>query len=158
MCVGKWKINWINKLKNKLMKMKNLVALLTAFMLVALLQVTVAQTADTRSTPSTADNWVLLDSHVVDYTLDRDVVKFKDNTSIFMGLKFKVNNGPINLHKCTVNFSNGESQDVSFATDVNDGRLIDLNGNKRSIEKITIWYDTKNSAENKAVVEVWGKK
>jgi len=140
------------------MKMKNFIAFLTAFMLVALVHVTFAQTADAGSALSKVDNWVLLDSHVVDYTLDRDVVKFKDSTSIFSGLKFKVNNGPINLHKCTVNFSNGETQDISFGTDVNEGRLIDLNGNKRSIEKITIWYDTKNSADKKAVVEVWGKK
>jgi hypothetical protein len=138
--------------------MKNLIACLTAFMLVALVQITVAQPADTRSTMSETDNWVLLDSHEVDYTLDRDVVKVKDSINSFTGLKFKVKNGPINLHKCTVHFSNGETQEVSFETDINDGRLVDLYGNNRSIEKITFWYDTKNSADQKAVVEIWGKK
>lgn len=137
--------------------MKNLNAFLTAFMLIALVQVTCAQATETSSTSSQADNWVLLGSHVVDYTLDRDVVNLKDNTNAFTGLKFKVNNGPVNLHKCTVHFSNGETQDVSFGTNQNDGRQVELNGNKRGIEKITFWYDTKNNADKKAVVEVWGK-
>jgi hypothetical protein len=140
------------------MKMKNLIAFVSGLMLVTLVQVAFAQSTDKKVQPSTPDNWVLLDSHVVDYTLDRDVVNLKDNTNVFTGLKFKVNNGPINLHKCTVHFANGETQDISFTTDVNDGRLIDLYGNKRGIEKITFWYDTKNSADKKAVVEVWGKK
>lgn len=139
------------------MKTKNLISVLAAFMLVVLVQVTVAQHAHTSSTLVKADDWVLLDSHVVDYTLDRDVVNVKDSINAFTGLKFKVTNGPINLHKCTVHFSNGETQDVSFATDGNDGHLVDLQGNKRSIEKITFWYDTKNSADKKAVVEVWGR-
>jgi hypothetical protein len=140
------------------MRTKNLLAWLAAILLIAHVQITVAQTADKKQkdTPK-IDNWVLLDSHVVDYTLDRDVVALKDSQA-FTALKFKVNNGPINLHKCTVHFANGETQDVSFTTDVNDGRLIDLYGNTRTIEKITFWYDTKNSADKKAVVEVWGKK
>jgi len=140
------------------MKVKKLIAFLTAFMLIALVQVSFSQTADKKVTLSKTDNWVLLDSHVVDYTLDRDVVRVKDGTHVFTGLKFKVNNGPINLHKCTVHFSNGETQEVSFSTDVNDGRLIDLYGNSRAIEKVTIWYNTNDSADKKAVVEVWGKK
>lgn len=137
--------------------MKNLVAFLMAFILIAQVQSTFAQT-DSKTVITKRDSWVLLESYVVDYTLDRDVVKLKEGTDTFTGLKFKVNYGPINLHKCTVHFSNGETQDVSFSTDVNDGRLIDLYGNTRRIDKVTFWYDTKNTADKKAVVEVWGKK
>lgn len=136
------------------MKIKHLIALAAAMVLVAVVHTSYAQATGTNKT----DNWVLLGSHVVDYTLDRDVVSLKDGSDLYTGLKFKVNNGPINLHKCTVHFSNGETQDVSFSTNVNDGRLIDLHGNTRKIDKVTFWYDTKNSADKKAVVEVWGKK
>jgi hypothetical protein len=135
------------------MKIKHLIALAAAMVLVAVVHVSYAQSAANK-----ADNWVLLGSHVVDYTLDRDVVSLKDGTDLYTGLKFKVNNGPINLHKCTVHFANGETQDIAFSTNVNDGRLVDLNGNTRKIEKVTFWYDTKNSSDKKAVVEVWGKK
>lgn len=40
----------------------------------------------------------------------------------------------------------------------NDGKLIDLAGNKRLIEKVTFWYDTENKNDEKAVVEVWARK
>ena len=137
------------------MKMKYLIAL-TALVLVSVVNFTFAQPANANKTGN--DNWVLLGSHVVDYTLDRDVISLKAGTETYTGLKFKVNNGPINLHKCTVHFANGETQDVTFSTNVNDGRLVDLYGNTRQIEKLTFWYDTKNSSDKKAVVEVWGKK
>jgi hypothetical protein len=141
------------------MKMKNLIAFVAGVVVVTLVQVASAQSADKRAaTPSTPENWVLLDSHVVDYTLDRDVIKLKDSTSVFTVLKFKVNNGPINLHKATVDFADGEDQDLSFATDASGARVIDLHGNNRKIDKIVFWYDTKNSSDKKAVVEVWGKK
>lgn len=139
------------------MKMKKLVAFFAAVALVAAVNLTFAQSASPTPTAS-IDNWVLLGSHVVDYTLDRDVIDLKDQPTSFTSLKFKVNNGPINLHKCTVHFSNGETQDLIFATNTGDGRVVDLQGNTRKIEKVTFWYDTKNSSDKKAVVEVWGKK
>jgi hypothetical protein len=135
------------------MKMKNVIKWLAAVALVAIVTGAFAQSTNAKS-----DNWILLGSHVVDYTLDRDVISLEASAENFTGLKFKVSNGPINLHKCTVHFSNGETQDVAFSTNVNDGREVDLYGNTRKIDKVTFWYDTKNSADKKAVVEVWGKK
>lgn len=143
------------------MKMKRLIAFVAGLMLVTMVQVVVAQSADKRTTPASPagpENWVLLGSHVVDYTLDRDAIKLEDTTSVFTALKFKVNNGPINLHKATVDFAEGEDQDLTFATDASGARVIDLRGNSRKIDKIVLWYDTKNSSDKKAVVEVWGKK
>lgn len=101
--------------------------------------------------------WVKLGTQVVDFTLDRDVVK-ASNQSTFSSLKIKVNNGTVNIHKVTVHFANGESQNIDLPeqlTKENDGKLIDLKGNNRVIERVTFWYDTKNSDDNKAVVEVW---
>jgi len=138
--------------------MKKLIVLAGVFALVAFASIAYAQKADKNTALASTDNWVLLGSHVVDYTLDRDVISLKESTDTFTGLKFKVNAGPINLHKCTVHFANGETQDVAFATGVNDARTVDLIGNTRKIEKVTFWYDTKNSSDKKAVVEVWGKK
>lgn len=138
------------------MKIKHLITLVAAVALVAVAYGSFAQPAVKADAKN--ENWALLGSHVVDYTLDRDVIKLKEASELYTGLKFKVNNGPINLHKCTVHFANGETQDIAFSTNVNDGRLVDLYGNTRKIEKVTFWYDTKNSADKKAVVEVWGKK
>ncbi|MBX2896881.1 MAG: hypothetical protein KF763_15650 [Cyclobacteriaceae bacterium] len=66
----------------------------------------------------------------------------------------------VQQNKATVHFKNGDTQDIDFTDEVNaanDGRLWDLKGNSRAIEKITFWYDSKNDSKDKSVVEVWGK-
>ena len=116
------------------------------------------------STVSLAQNklaWDKLGTEAVDYAIDHDVVKLQENsTETYTSLKLKVLNGTVNIHKATVHFANGDTQDINLPKEVNktnDGQLIDLKGNKRKIEKVTFWYDTKGPADNKAVVEVWGK-
>jgi hypothetical protein len=151
----------ISNQKKKNMKTKNLIMMVAALALVAVVHVSFAQASENKPEAS-KENWVLLGSHVVDYTLDRDVISLKESTESYTGLKFKVTNGPINLHKCTVHFADGETQDVDFTANANANanakeRMVDLSGNTRAVEKITFWYDTKNSADKKAVVEVWGK-
>lgn len=137
------------------MKTKTVVALLFAFALIAQAQVTLAQKLD-----KALDGWTLLGTREVDYTLDRDVVSLKDLGHSITGLKFIVKNATINMHKATVHFKNGDTQEIEFADEVNaknDGRIMELKGNSRPIEKVTFWYDTKNKPADKSTVEVWGK-
>src|SRR5688572_27749918 len=115
------------------------------------------------STVAVAQNtltWDKLGTEAVDFAIDHDVVSLKNSSKPYSALKIKVLNGTVNIHKATVHFANGDTQDIDLPDPVtpnNDGQLIDLVGNKRLIEKVTFWYDTKNSNNNKAVVEVWGK-
>ncbi|HZY81988.1 MAG TPA: hypothetical protein VFE50_20835 [Cyclobacteriaceae bacterium] len=105
--------------------------------------------------------WTNLGSRVVDYTLDHDVVSLNNSKEVFTSLRVTVKGGALNMHKATVHFANGDKQDIDFpevATAENTGRVIDLKGNNRVIEKVTFWYDTKGNSANKATVEVWGKK
>lgn len=105
--------------------------------------------------------WDKLGTEAVDYAIDHDVVTIQPgSTETYTALKIKVVNGTVNVHKATVHFANGDTQDVDLPKELNtgnDGKLIDLKGNKRAIEKVTFWYDTKASSNEKAVVEVWGK-
>ena len=104
--------------------------------------------------------WDMLGTKTVDFAIDRDVVTARSQKT-YNALKIKVNNGTVNVHKVTVHFANGDTQDVKLPaelTKANDGKLIDLKGNQRVIEKITFWYDTKNADKDKAVVEVWARK
>jgi virulence-associated protein VagC len=104
--------------------------------------------------------WDKLGTKVVDFTIDRDVVTASQKEA-YTALKIKVNNGVVNIHKVTVHFANGDTQDVKLPAELsknNDGQLIDLKGNQRVIEKITFWYDTVNKNKDKAVVEIWAKK
>ena len=105
--------------------------------------------------------WDKIGTETVDYTIDHDVVSLNKSQQTYTALKIKVTNGTLNVHKATVHFVNGEKQDVvlpDVLTEGNDGKLIDLVGNKRLIEKVTFWYDTQNKNNEKAVIEVWARK
>lgn len=106
-------------------------------------------------------DWTQLGSRVVDYTLDHDVVSLNNSKEAFTSLKITVKNGSLNMHKATVHFANGDKQDIEFPEVVTaeaGGRVIDLKGNDRVIEKVTFWYDTRQKSDQKATIEVWGKK
>lgn len=109
----------------------------------------------------TFKDWQPLGTRVVDYTIDHDVVQV-NNTETFTAVKVGVKNGTVNVHKATVHFKNGDTQDINLPKELtkgNDGKVIDLAGNKRAIDKITFWYDTKGSMKDeKAVIELWAKK
>lgn len=138
------------------MKTKNIIALLFTLIVLAQAQITLAQTAD-----KLLVGWELLGTREVDYTLDRDVINLKESSHSITGLKFIVKNGStLNMHKATVHFANGDTEDINLPAEVNkanDGRIVELKGNSRKIEKITFWYDTVNKAKEKSIIEVWGK-
>jgi hypothetical protein len=105
--------------------------------------------------------WDKIGTETVDYTIDHDVVSLNKSQQAYTALKIKVINGTLNVHKATVHFVNGEKQDFELPevmSKENDGKLIDLVGNKRLIEKVTFWYDTENKNNEKAMVEVWARK
>lgn len=105
--------------------------------------------------------WDKVGTEKVDYTIDHDVISLNKSQQTYSALKIKVINGTLNIHKATVHFANGDKQEVELPEVMgadNDGELIDLNGNKRVIEKITFWYDTENKNNEKATVEVWARK
>lgn len=106
-------------------------------------------------------DWQQLGSRVVDYTLDHDVVSLNNSKEAFTALKVTVKNGSLNMHKATVHFANGDKQDINFpevVTPESGGKVIDLKGNDRVIEKVTFWYDTRQKSAEKSTIEVWGKK
>ncbi len=139
------------------MKRISLVAILATFMVLVQVQSSFAQLAADKS----LDTWTLLGTRTVDYTLDRDVVNLKESGEYFQTLKFIVKNGTLNMHKCTVHFADGDTKVIELSDEMNksnDGRILDLRGSNRKIEKVTFWYDSKNDSKNKSIVELWGKR
>jgi hypothetical protein len=105
-------------------------------------------------------NWEKLGSKVVNYGLEKDVIVVGAHEGGFTKLRIVVKGGAINMHKMTVNFANGTSQDVELKhnfSKASASREIDLAGEKRIIKTIEFVYDTKNLARSKAVVSVFGK-
>jgi hypothetical protein len=106
------------------------------------------------------DNWVRLGSRKVNYTVDRDEIPVTYRGGAFESIRVVVTGGSMNMHKCVVHFENGGVQEIDLRhtfTRASSSRVIDLRGNKRFIEKIVFWYDTKNLSRGRATVTVFGK-
>jgi len=109
---------------------------------------------------ATQPGWRKLGSRQVNYGLDHDVIDVSIRDGRFQQLQFVVTWGTLNMHKCTVFFENGGSQEIDLRHNFNRrsaSRVIDLKGNQRFIERISFWYDSKNNSKNKAVLTVFGK-
>jgi hypothetical protein len=105
--------------------------------------------------------WEKLGQRKVNYKLDRDEVLVTARDGRFNAVKLKVRKGGVNMHKMTIHFGDGTSQNVNMKNTIPAGgetRVVKLKGKKkRVIRKVVFWYDTKNLANKKAVVELWGK-
>lgn len=104
--------------------------------------------------------WELLGSRKVNYGLDRDEILVTVREGTFDAIKLMVNRAPINLHRVVIHFGNGTTQEVEVRNNIPAGgetRVMDIRGNNRIIRKVVFWYDTKNLAPGKAVVQLWGR-
>lgn len=113
------------------------------------------------SATESARPWELLGVKKVDYKLDRDEILVTAQEGRFTGLKIKVKNSPINMHRVAVHYGNGEVQEIELRENFRAGsesRVLDLPGNKRVIRKVVMWYDTKNLAIGRGEVELWGRR
>ncbi len=106
------------------------------------------------------NRWKLLGAKKVDYGLDRDEIITTFDGPL-TALRFKVKRSPINMHKIMIYFRNGDVEEIIVRENLGAGgqsRIIDLPGNKRSVNKVVFLYDTKNLARRKGVVELWGRR
>jgi hypothetical protein len=105
--------------------------------------------------------WEKLGQRKVNYKIDRDEIMVTARDGRFSAIKLKVKKGAVNMHKMTIHFGDGTIQQVNLKNRIPAGgetRVIDLKGNKkRVIRKVVFWYDTRNLANKKAVVELWGR-
>lgn len=117
------------------------------------------------ATPDTAfvapsAKWEKLGSRKVNYRLERDVIPVTLAERTFTKLKIAVTGGAINMHKMVVTYGNGETQEITLCHKFRRGsssRVIDLQGRRRIIRSINVWYDTRNLARKRAAFHVFGR-
>lgn len=108
-----------------------------------------------------AAKWEKLGSRKVKYTVDRDEIPVTIRDGRFSAIKLVIKKAPIDMMKCIVYFGDGKTQEIALRKSFKAGdetRIIDLDGDKRVISKVVLWYDTKNAARKRATVELWGRR
>ena len=103
--------------------------------------------------------WSVIGKKTVDYKLDKDVFWVSPRAPKYRKLQLKVTGGRLNMHKCVVHYMNGTKQNINLKGNFNPGdlsRVIDLNGDKRRIEKVVFVYDTKFRSNKRAKVTLLG--
>ena len=109
---------------------------------------------------SEINRWEKLGQRHVNYGLDRDEISVTARDGLFTALKLKIKNSGVHMHRCVVHFRNGETQSLNIAQNIragNETRVLNLDGNRRIISKVVFWYDTKNQARRRGLVELWGR-
>ncbi len=104
--------------------------------------------------------WERLGQRKVNFKVDKDEIDVGRFEGFFDALRLKVEKGPVNMHKMVVHFHNGETKEIELRDNFTAGseiRIIDLPRNRRIIDKVVFWYDTKDFANGKAIVELWGR-
>lgn len=136
------------------MKIKALLSICT------LLLLAVSFSAFTSTDAAFPPKWELLGSRKVNYTLDRDEILVTAKEGAFSALKIVVKKGGLSLHRVAVHFGNGEVEELEVRENIpadGESRVMDLPGNKRIIKKVVFWYDTKNYADQRATLNLWGR-
>jgi len=104
--------------------------------------------------------WKRLAERTVNHTTDHTEFSIDNIEQDLQSLRVKVTKGAINLHRCRVEYKNGQTQDIDILNSIPQGeesKVIDLPANNGTVTKLSFWYDTKNRGIQKATVEVWGK-
>lgn len=113
----------------------------------------------TNSTPPRV-KWDRLGSRVVDYRADFDFIHVGVKEGGFTKLKVMVTGGALNMHRMVVTYMNGSKEEINLRHNFKKGstsRVIDIKGGKRLIKNIKFFYDTKNLAQKRAKLHVFGR-
>ena len=109
----------------------------------------------------TSGDWIFIADKIVDYGLDRDVIRLGDVRDDFRQIKLLVSGAPLRILDMKIHFDNGTVQDVQLRSVIPQGsesRVIDLPGTLRHLEKIEFWYKPgARGRKGRARVAVWGR-
>jgi len=104
--------------------------------------------------------WEMLGERSVNFKADKDEIMVTASEGRFSAVQIRVKRAPINMQRMVIHFGDGEEQTVELKDNFRAGgesRIIDLEGKKRVIRKVSFWYDTKGFGDHKAIVQLWGR-
>lgn len=128
---------------------------------VFLMALLLAQLSFTAGTALRQGNWTKLADRTVNYTVDHTEINIDGIRQTLNAVRVKVSKGAINLHRCVVYYQDSQTQDIAVLNAIPEGgesKVIELNHTDQAVMRIVLVYDTKNRDNQKADVELWGRK
>lgn len=104
--------------------------------------------------------WEMLGEKEVDRVKEWDVFYAKGN-GIYAAFKLKVLYSRVKFEKMVIEYDNGRKQSVDLNKEIpenGESRVIDVIGERRKIKSISFRYSTRGIFNDKAKVQVWGRK
>jgi hypothetical protein len=105
--------------------------------------------------------WVLISTREVDYGRDVDTIDLARAKGTFTALRFNVKRGAIRVSNIDINYGTGDVSGGTHDIVVGPGersRPIEINGEDRAIESITVAYNSNPALKHKAQVEIFALK
>jgi hypothetical protein len=102
--------------------------------------------------------FVLLGERHIDGRVDNDKIDIGRDNGRFRAIQFRVEGGRVMFDRIRVKYLNGESDDIEVHSEILDGgksRLLDLPGERRVIESVSMWY-SKRGWRTRPTVRVYG--
>jgi hypothetical protein len=103
-------------------------------------------------------SWTLLGERHIDGRADNDKIDLGRDNGRFRAIQFRVEGGTVMFDRIRVKYLNGETDDISVRSEIPGGgrtRIIDLPGNRRVIESVSMWYSKRNW-HTRPTVRVYG--
>lgn len=102
--------------------------------------------------------WILLGERHIDGRVDSDKIDIGRDNGTFRGIQFRVTGGTVNFERISVKYLNGQHEDIDVRSEIRPRgktRVIDLPGERRVIESVSMWY-TKGNWRTRPTVRVYG--
>jgi hypothetical protein len=102
--------------------------------------------------------WVHLGEAHVDGGQDHDNIRVGRGDGKWRAVQLRVSGGAIDFQRVIVHFGDGSAQELVFRERIPNGgrtRPLDLNGDRRRIESVEIWYG-KESWHRRPRVDLFG--
>jgi hypothetical protein len=115
---------------------------------------------DRREAESRRGHWQLLGERDVDFKNDHDRIDARRAGGPFGELRLEVREAPVEIRELVVKFGNGETFKPKLNARFAEGqgsRIIDLPGNRRSIDAVEFVYRSINRREGKGKVLVYAR-
>ncbi len=125
---------------------------------VAMLTMLLVVVASSDAMAQGGGRWSLLGERHIDGRVDHDKIDVGKDRGTFRAIQFRVEGGTVNFDRIVVKYLNGEHEDIDVRSEIpprGRTRMIDLPGNRRVIESISMWY-SKGNWRTRPAIRVYG--